>query len=705
MKRAVAIAALASCMTQLPATLAAQAGAQATYVAAQRTVDRALAARSAGNLQGAESLLRGALADCGGAAEGAGCRGLIYFSLGYLLQSEAASTPEQQALLDRATGYYRRVEQEAAQAADPTEAARLVADATYNLSMLYRELGADASQEAHFRSAPDRDPGRRALHYTYLGDFHAQLQQWPQAVNAYRTASRDDPDGDAPRQGLVDAYRASGTPADADMLTLAREWEPRFPELAAHAYAAIIQRTYQAAPAAAEQALVRYVWVQASGQGVTDLAISRLPPDWRATRELEAYVQRPDSAPDRSSWWRGTEERARALARVGHAAGLRRVSAGAPADAERYWSAALGIVDAQTRESLDLKRELALLFFRHRDLDPDGAHFDRLEQTLFREKGGALAARDAEAAQRYHTVLGLIYAERNVWRSSATARNAITQLNWALETAALRDSTDGFRQPLPELRALLAAGYDSIGNTSAARAQYRAAALAFLDTDDLEGAASALPKAGTGAAVAPLRALLDHRAQLRAAGRGSTTAATLCASGRMEQALRGLARDDRTFVARQRFKLLVDCAEAGPAGRRAELAAEALVLVADSGVVLVGTGDVLRLENAAAAIRTRAVVPEFDAHVDFAPRARGTAVRVGLTSDTRAGHVDVPGDALVAARVIRLLGERGAAVRFQVRDGTVSFDEAAAGQLTPALSGSVSRLRGVTRVETTRRRY
>ena len=69
-----------------------------------------------------------------------------------------------------------------------------------------------------------------------------------------------------------------------------------------------------------------------------------------------------------------------------------------------------------------------------------------------------------------------------------------------------------------------------------------------------------------------------------------------------------------------------------------------------------------------------------------------------MPSATGPGFVAVPDDAVLAARVIRHIGDRGEPYRIDVRDGTVTFDYDPSRLLTSDLSREISQLRGVTSV-------
>jgi hypothetical protein len=262
-----------------------------------------------------------------------------------------------------------------------------------------------------------------------------------------------------------------------------------------------------------------------------------------------------------------------------------------------------------------------LLYTRVPELDTDGRRFSALEDRMFEGKGAALASNDLEAAQRFHATLGLIYAERGTWRG-APSRNASDQLRWALRAAAERARTDGFHQPLPAVRALLARGLAS-GEAAAARGEAGAAALdaarAWLDSDDPLAADTTIAiavrdPALTAEAVAPVRTLVLVRAILaQAAGVAGAAvqadpetvareAARLCAGG-IGGVVAGTGPAD--FMDRQRFKLLADCARMTSNPDRAVHARAAIAVATDPSAratndvfTLVGAEDVRRFRDA-----------------------------------------------------------------------------------------------------------
>ncbi len=130
--------------------------------------------------------------------------------------------------------------------------------------------------------------------------------------------------------------------------------------------------------------------------------------------------------------------------------------------------------------------QLARLY-ADRDLNPEGAAFDRLEAELFNQKGRAYRTRDLPGIQKFHTVLALIYVERKQWNGGEYARNAIFQLEHAISTAERRVKGDpSLYKPLPHLYRYLAQGYLTIDKLNEATDASLNAAISYLETDNLE---------------------------------------------------------------------------------------------------------------------------------------------------------------------------------------------------------------------------
>jgi len=575
----------------------------------EERVREAFAQYSNGQFGGARASLEDALNECGDGADGFDCRAVVVSGLGSVLQRQAAADyTNAEALIREAIGYYDRVLAE-----NPNQR-----DALYGKALAYRGLGPHEWQESFFAEAAGRDSSRSAVYRAFQGDYYSATRRWPEAAEAYRRALDADPADEGARGGLVEALSALGARGSSDLLRQGRAWSLRYPASAARAYGAALVSAFAGGTrvdSIAAQAYVGLVSAQSrSGRSPWTLP-NGVPADWSPPQELRTFMSNP--VPAAVPWWSRTLERRIVLAQAALSQGRQALGEGRFEDAERIWQGAATAVEPTSPASLDLHRELAVLYFQRPALDPDGGKFAALEHQIFEGKGGALAAGNLETAQRYHTTLGLIYAERGVWRSTNYARNAVDQLTWALNKAEEREAREGFYQPLAELRLLLAQGLDPQGE-----GQYAAAANAYLDADELDAADSSARSAGVENSVLTLRRRIE---------RGGADAAGACAPGSLD-ALRTLP--DRGFAARQRFKVLADCAWRGPEASRRSHAVNAFRLVDSTRITFVGMADVARLELVA-----RLILRSSDAYrareLDVSPALEGLSIPVALPGETR----------------------------------------------------------------------
>jgi tetratricopeptide (TPR) repeat protein len=591
---------------------AQQTGLPAAVVRRDRavvSVRGAFALHAKGQFGTARASLDEALNDCGDGTDGRDCRAVVVAGLGSMLQRQAAADqPNAESLIQEAVGYYDRVLAE-----DPSQR-----DALYGKALAYRGLGPRESQESFFADAAGRDSSRLAVYYSFQGDYYAATRRWPAAVAAYRRALDVDPGNDGARGGLVEALGAGGRRGAGELLAQGRAWSVRYPASAARAYgAALVSAFAGGAPvdSLAEQAYVGLVAAQSrSGRSPWRLPAG-VPADWSPPQELRAFMSNP--VPAAVPWWSRTAERRRVLAQAALSQGRQALSEGDVAKAERIWAGAATAAEPTSSASLDLQRELAVLYFQQPTLDPDGRKFAALEHQIFAGKMGALNAGDLEAAQRYHTTLGLIYAERGVWQSTNFARNARQQLTWALAKAEERESPERFYQPLPELRLLLARG-----SAGGARA-FLAAANAYLDADELAAADSAFRSAGVQSE------LLALRRRLAGGGAGAARDCGPAALGR----LRTLT--DRGFATRQRFKILADCAGLRAVAERRAHAMHAFRLVDTSRITLVGMADVARLERVVTMILGGEEPGTHAPQLEVSAARTGLSIPVSLPGETR----------------------------------------------------------------------
>ncbi|MGH7469517.1 MAG: hypothetical protein ACRENP_16320 [Longimicrobiales bacterium] len=643
---------------------------QATMAQVTASVDRALALQTAGQFQQAAQSLEQALSWCQGAAFQPDCRRVVLYSLGYVHQVEARRDPaNQERLLQAAVTHYRNLLNEQPQ----------YGQAVYNLALVYREMGPHEWQESFLRDAPRADPTRRATYETLLGDYYQDRRMWTQAITTYRRAMQADADDVAPRRGLLDAYGAMAPAGNRELLALAIEWTPRFPELATEAFELIVRGAFATGAATTpdrtvEQALVRWVAQLARQRRIDAIALTGIPTGWTPAADLHRYLDAPYTTPPFGNWWMGDDDRRKVLAEVSLALGQRKLQQGEPDRAEACWTAGKAILPPIFEQILNLKRELAMLWFRRPELDPGGRKFDALERELFLEKAGVLGAGDLEAGQRYHTALAIIYFEKKTWQSPRRGWNAVDQLTWALDKARERERSEKFYQPLPELKSMLGQALEQTPERARAAAIHGEAAQAFLDADNLTAATDASARAAGPGAGRPYAALIAHRLRIDSLAENATQLERACERAAIERALTPPAglRRAATFTARQRFKMLADCSRAGPQERRLEYAADAFAMAVTDSVSLVGIADLLRFERASATVLGSVGMRTGEHHIEF-DNAAGAAgfVRISLPTQARAGRIDVPRQAALAGLIVQLVGPR-VPLRLRIEDQEIT---------------------------------
>lgn len=380
-----------------------------------------------------------------------------------------------------------------------------------------------------------------------------------------------------------------------------------FPELALDAYRRVVAGV--TSEPVQQRVLPRWLSLAVRQDVSVDSAIGALTPPVSATKpivDLRSYAAQPWRAPSGDNWWLEKPDRTSAFLELSEKLGDRMLAGNDVAHAEECWTIALGFLNRAEMygyaPGLDVQRALVTLYDGHPNLDPGGAKFRAVENRLFEAKAVMITMHDSVAEQRYHVTLGIIYAGEGRWKGDRYAHDALYQLEAAERLAAARDRGAGTYQPLALVHALLARGYVAVGRAADAQRETLAAARAYLDVDDLKTADSLLAKPATGTtpdarAAAAMRAVIQlRREQSKVLGRGPALTPRAECGTVIERTLVPLA-SDTAFVARQRFKMLADCAGVSPDSTKIRLSAAALSLAATNHLSLSGPGDLVRLDN------------------------------------------------------------------------------------------------------------
>lgn len=683
------------------ALLAAGRVADAQTDAVESALARAAKLGEAGRWLEGRALLQRAMDSCPTGDPGRSCRLRLTYAVGYSYQLEAqwAQSGERAALLERAAASYQRVLHEVPGHRATTE----------NLAAAYRDLGRDADvQRVLLRDPRDTLDAQAAL---FLGDSYRAQKRFDAAVAAYRRAALAAPDDPAPRDRLVELYRLM--PPDSAFALFRRleeekDWEVSFPGAAIDAYELVVRRVAERDVKTASDACRRWLRLLAETGLFTADRLASLGKVWFAKDmdALQRYLGDPTQMPPGTPLLQDGD--GELVGRIALALGREALARGDAERASAYWWGAYRSLGPEPVVALELAREVAMLDARYPKLDTTGRRFQRIQMELFEGKAAVYRRADLEAIQRYHTTLGLIYAQRRQWGSLGNPQSALFQLSHAVQTARRRERNERFFQPLPQVQARLARGLVATGDSTRARVTYVDAAMAYLDADDPEGATHMLRLAAAlrgapAASDAALRRLVVARE--RVAAPGGAPAGCDAAIERVDAASRR-AGLNAGFLARQRFKLLADCVAAGPGGIAPQDGARVLNAVLRDSVPLVGAGDLLRLDRAKAALLRAVDLPGQAARFDFdRPRALakevpGAVILLVLSGETRPTFVSISADAVLGARVVEAIGKDAAAVRLEVGAGTVTVVHPL---VTAAVDSAVSmKIRGVKGVTTVR---
>ena len=517
------------------------------------------------------------------------CQLLIDFSYGWVYESWATATPERQdQLFAESLGYYERALER-----NPENIQILT-----NLALAAQGAGKPSRAVEIARRAIKQNPEGAFDLYLFLGDVRASTDDGKGALRDYKSAVNLNPANPAGHLRLLEFYRKAGL--EKELLNHSRQVRQALPAVAALGFEYYIHATYAELPKRAEAALVPWTAVRADLGSLTAVNLESLPDPgtWnsRGLVQLTEVVLRNDAPPASAAidWWLKTPERRDGISRVLRLKAAR-LSAGADASGEqrtsalhtaiRYLSAAVklapeyhayfdGPLKKLSNAKIDAATDLVAL---HHSLkagaDPQGlsgistGELEEMTSVLFSGKAGAYATGQLSAIQRYHTVLGLIYYELGRW-SSDWADNATFQLSHALETAdkVARKNPEKY-EPLPELKALLAEVYLKRGLKAESARTSLAAAMSFLETDNLRAAGQSLASARNAGAdnqkMADVQRILAGRQAVTTKGAELLQHDPETETVRLSAEIEWLKDPEklklpRRFVNGQRFKILAD---------------------------------------------------------------------------------------------------------------------------------------------------
>ncbi len=547
------------------------------------------------------------------------CRAMLNFSLGFLYQQEAEKD---------GVGRLQHLE----------NAAKLYSVALNdlpdniqiinNLALVSKSMGMWNRAVDLLKKAVEVDRNQSDLYMTEIGDIYREHDNLKLALSSYIRASEANPDNKTPLWRILTLYQRLPGKELKDLLTFSMKLiDMNHAELARYGFQQVINRSYPSKPELAKKVFLSWVELGSSEGWISKESFQSLPvKSWSfdGLQELHRLVMNPFEADDELHWWTETPYRRDLVANVMNTLAKDILVKGKVKNAVHIYESALKIAPEiysydddklknKTIIRMNIALELASLYHKYPNLDPDGKKFKDLERRLFNEKAFHYAKKDLPGVQRSHTVLGLIYVERKKWKSERGADNAIFQLEHALSTAKERTKRNpSSYQPLPYLNKLLAMGYASTGKLEKTYSSCIEAVKGYLDYDDLEKAEQVLKKySGVSTSSVSdkkkhkeLRMIVDTRKQIPKLKEDSLNPTSNVYYEKISdfnwlKSSNNLALD-KSFLNRQRFKALADF---GERASNLGLAAEPVILKAQALEVikkektLANMDDVVRLKN------------------------------------------------------------------------------------------------------------
>ena len=676
--------------------LAAVTALQAQFVPVpqpEETSNRVLQLAAEGKVSEADKALNDALAQCHQPAAPPNCSSLLTFTAAYLAQQKGAEG------ITDARNLYSAILHN-----DPDNGPAL-----NNLALVEDSAGNNQRAEELWATAIARDPERAGHYALLLGDHFARLKNIGEALKAYDSAERALPNAAAPRRRIVSAYRSTTEIDNLDQLDArAQSWEQVDSPNARSAYELLMARwsSTEATRSKADAVLVRWSTLLALSDGLDLDSLAALPTSWEtpAISELRAYLRDP-AQPTHWSWWRASPDRygaTFAFARAMGRAQLRTGGEDGPKKAQFCYQWALrSATPGSLSDSLEgsngylrVSQELASLLFEHPELDPENRQFSQVLEQLYQGKMRAIERGDHKISQAYHTTLAYIYVARDNWCAKPLTpgyMSASYQLGAVLEDADSRERAEGYFQPLPEIKNLLATGLIKCGKKAEAAKMSVTSAMAYLDSDALNESKTSLEQAvslgWTGGEIAQLEEIVRTRSQPEKAVVLPMSVEKLPALFRPSGVI------TEAFLRRQRFKLYADAVtilKAEP--ERLTCALEAYRLAVEADTNLTGAGDLLRWESIETALLSGTNGrPSRSRLVPFA-RSGTVAVRpkqlpISLAGSDKSTAIAIQEDTPNAVAVLRAVGVQNAAkIKSDIRLGMGKvFVRPAVGDTDPAI--------------------
>lgn len=538
------------------------------------------------------ALIRKGFEKCGRSDRASDCLFKLNFTAGYLYQiASAESTDIQQAQLEKALQYYKRAH----------ELARKDISVINNMFLVSKALGNLPEAINILDMAIAVDKKNRTKYIINKGDICFDNKDFKTAIEFYKPAFWADMNNEAVGWKTIYSYAQLPNKAEAfeGLLSFSNAlFDQGLNDLARNGFLNLLKNAISENDnAKAEQGCVRWAETIARKEAITGTYIDELPDlkTWTSAcnKELQMLLTNSFGNSENLRWWAANNYRrhivASILLRMESAAllsgnvksGVQMLENALKIAPEFYVYNDDPNLKTYFPAKMDVAIELSRLYNRYPELDLNKAKYDNLINELFNEKSMHYLQNDLASIQKSHTMLGLIFADRNIWQSSWFAGNAIFQLENAIkfQKRIEKENPEKFK-PVPALYQTLAKGYKI---THKPEMEYKTlidAAAGYLELDNLSMADSIIQKVrnspfqdvGNRQKIKELELITSMRFNIRNGNYGfrdeniNALEKTITES---ELFMLKNSKNDSSFMNRQKFKILSDigskCSELNPA--------------------------------------------------------------------------------------------------------------------------------------------
>ncbi len=430
------------------------------------------------------------------------CLYKMYFTAGYLYQMASNEFPDnRKSYLESSIDYYQKAHE-----IDRTDVSII-----NNMFLAYKTLGNTRAALNILDQAIKADQNNKTKYDINKGDLYYDSKDYKKAIEQYMAAFFSNVNNEGLAWKIFDIY--SQLPIQAEVFkglySFSEElFDQNLNDLARGGFLVAMKRALLAKDSVnAENACIRWAETISRKNSVSGSFIDELPDlkSWPTdcNKELQMLLMNSFVNTGNLKWWTQDDFRRHITASILLKMESAALMEGNLKNAEKMLETALDIAPEFYRYKsdnrleryfpvkLDVAIELSRLYNRYPRLDSNQEKFNALIQELFNEKILHYLQNDLESIQKSHTMLGLIYADRNVWKSSWYAGNAIFQLERAIEVQRKIENKNPEKfKPVPALHQMLAKGYQQ---TNQPAKEYRTlidAAVGYLDLDNLTMAES-----------------------------------------------------------------------------------------------------------------------------------------------------------------------------------------------------------------------